>query len=143
MIVVHGIKEAIAALERKQGQIDVATRLAIAKALHMFERRAKENLARKSHQAGTPTPSAPGEPPALVTGNLRRSITVTGPTKIGPDTWKGEVGPTAVYGRVQELGGVTGRGVLPARPYMQPAYDELIEQVVAMFRAAIAEAVLK
>jgi HK97 gp10 family phage protein len=143
MIVVHGVKEATAALGRKQDQIESATRLAVAKALHMIERRAKEKLALRTHQAGTPTPSGPGQPPALITGNLRRSISVTGPQKIGPDTWKGEVGPTAIYGRIQELGGQTPRGTLPARPYMQPAYDELREEIVAMFRAAMTEAILK
>jgi phage gpG-like protein len=58
-----------------------------------------------------------------VTGTLRRSITVKGPHPLGLGRWEAQIGPTAVYGRIQELGGVTGRGgatVLPARPYVAP-----------------------
>lgn len=143
MIVVQGVPEAIAALTEKEHALDAAARAAVAKALHMIERRAKEKLALKSHMAGTPTPSAPGEPPALVTGNLRRSIKVTGPQRIGPQTWRGEVGPSAVYGRIQELGGwVDQSRFLPARPYMQPAYAELQAEILSMFRAAMSAAIL-
>jgi phage gpG-like protein len=105
-----------------------ATRAAVAEAAHLIERTAKEKLAEKSHPPGTRTPSAPGEPPALVTGNLRRSISVFGPdptTVGGFPGWTARIGPTAVYGRVQELGGDAGRAMLPPRPYMQPAYDEV------------------
>lgn len=140
MIIVHGVSEAIAALEAKNAQINAATRTATAKVLHLVERRTKEKLSEKSHAAGTPTPSGPGEPPALITGNLRRSITVNGPDTIGPGTFRGEVGPTAIYGRVQELGG--GPSNLPARPYLQPAYDELRNEIPSIFREAWAAAIV-
>ena len=39
------------------------------------------------------------------TGNLARSIKITGPFVAGRDTWKAMVGPTTVYGRQRELGG--------------------------------------
>ena len=77
-------------------------------------------LSTRSHPPGTPTPSSPGSPPARIGGHLADTIRVTGPMG-GP----ARVGPTAVYGRIQELGGVAGRGHrtrLPPRPYMAPAW---------------------
>lgn len=44
------------------------------------EVRAKQNLGRASHPYGTPTPAAPGGPPALVSGTLRRSVTHSRPS---------------------------------------------------------------
>ncbi|MFD0393333.1 hypothetical protein ACFQ3Z_15995 [Streptomyces nogalater] len=64
-----------------------------------------------------------------MTGTLRRSITVKGPAPLGTGRWAASIGPTAVYGRIQELGGVTGRGgatELPPRPYVRPAYERLV-----------------
>jgi HK97 gp10 family phage protein len=145
MIILHGVERAIAALEQKSAAMRAATRQATAKALHLIEKRAKEKLTTSSHAASEPTPSAPGEPPSLVTGNLRRSIKVTGPTLITSSTWMGQVGPTAVYGRIQELGGVTGRGgatTLPARPYMRPALEEVMPEITDLFRAAATKAIL-
>ncbi|MFJ4787559.1 hypothetical protein [Streptomyces sp. NPDC088794] len=112
------------ALER---DIQRATRIATAHAAHLAEAAIKEMLTTSSHPKGTPTPSAPGDPPSLVTGTLRRSIKVVGPVPVGWGRWLAEVGPTAVYGRVQELGGPAGRGAeLPPRPYVQPAYERLV-----------------
>jgi hypothetical protein len=39
----------------------------------------KVTLTSSSHPLGTPTPSRPGQPPSLVTGRLRRSMTRTPP----------------------------------------------------------------
>lgn len=143
MIVLRGVDRFIAGVDVKIEQMRKATQVATARALHLIERKAKEKLGLKSHQKGTPTPSGPGEPPALITGNLRRSITVTGPEPVTRNSWRGEVGPTAIYGRVQEMGGPTGRGILPARPYLQPSYDELKEDIRSIFAKAWAEATLK
>lgn len=143
MIILRGVDRFIAAVDEKTMQMRRATAAATAKALHLIERRAKQKLGEKSHRRGTPTPSQPGEPPALITGNLRRSITVTGPEPLTANTWRGQVGPTAVYGRVQELGGPTGRGVLPARPYLEPSYEELKDEIKAIFREAWTAAILK
>lgn len=143
MIVLRGVDIFKGAVDTKVAQMRAATRAATAKALHLIERRAKQKLGLRSHQRGTPTPSGPGEPPALITGNLRRSIAVTGPAPITANAWRGKVGPTAVYGRVQELGGPTGRGVLPARPYLHPSYEELREEIHALFRAAWTKAILR
>lgn len=109
-----------------------------------IERLVKTYLRTYTHQEGTPTPSPPGGPPALVSGNLRRSWRNI-PPHAGrkPGTIEGGGGPTAVYSRIQELGGtiirvraprevegVSGqrrqvgasvtRVSLPKRPYVKP-----------------------
>lgn len=70
--------------------------------------------------------SAPGEPPALREGNLRKSISHTLPK------WEGvnvscEVGSEAPQANILEYGGVAGRNhnvrILP-RPYMAPTLLE-------------------
>lgn len=143
MIILRGVDRFVGAVDLKVSQMRRATAAATAKALHLIERRAKQKLGQKSHRRGTPTPSGPGEPPALITGNLRRAITVTGPEALTFNTWRGQVGPTAVYGRVQELGGPTGRNVLPPRPYLEPSYEELKDEIRALFRAAWTKAILE
>lgn len=125
---VEGLAQLNAAFESLAVSLNQATRTATAQASHLLEREIKQTLSTSSHPRGTPTPSSPGEPPSLVTGTLRRSITVNGPHPLGLGRWEAQVGPTAVYGRIQELGGVTGRGhatTLPARPYVQPAFERL------------------
>lgn len=86
-------------------------------------------LSRYSHPPGTGTPSPPGFPPARVTGQLAISIRTDPPIQVGSASWKTRVGPTAVYGRIQELGGVTGRNHatrLPPRPYLRPARNRMV-----------------
>jgi hypothetical protein len=110
-------------------RIELATPEAVETAAALVEGRARAALSRKSHQPRTPTPSNPGEPPALVTGVLRSSFELLGPTSEGAGAWAAVLGPTAPYARVQELGGKTGRGgsvVLPPRPYLAPAAREAI-----------------
>lgn len=146
---VTGAAELGAALERMALSLNLATRRATAEASHLLEAEIKKVLATSSHQKRTPTPSSPGDPPSLATGTLRRSITVKGPTPLGYGRWEAQVGPTAVYGRIQELGGVTGRGgatVLPPRPYVKPAFERLAaggliaRAYQTAWRAAIARA---
>ncbi|MFB7461313.1 hypothetical protein [Streptomyces sp. NPDC056188] len=125
---VVGLSELFAAMEGMAARLNVATRTATVQASHLLEREIKQQLSTSSHAKGTPTPSSPGDPPSLITGTLRRSISVKGPHPLGMGRWEAEIGPTAVYGRIQELGGVTGRGgatVLPPRPYVQPAFEKL------------------
>lgn len=125
----EGVPEFEAALTAKVAEMNAAARGAVTSGVHLIELRTKENLARTSHQRGTPTPAAPGQPPSLIDGTLRRSVKVKGPSREGADGWKAEIGPTAVYGRIQELGGMTGRGHrtrLPARPYLGPALDQVV-----------------
>lgn len=126
---VTGIAEIQAALEAMVARVEAATPFAVDTAAALLEGRARSQLSQSSHQQGTRTPSAPGSPPSLITGVLRSSFEILGPTPAGAAAWAAIVGPTAVYARIQELGGVTGRGsavTLPARPYVRPAYDELV-----------------
>lgn len=156
MIRLEGVGEFKAALLETISKEQAATRGAVAKAAHLIERRAKELLSvsgrgdqgrdskgRFTSRGGSP--SAPGEPPHLQSGTLRRSVTVDGPTPEmfgGYRGWKAQVGPTAVYGRVQELGGQTGWGVLPPRPYMTPAYDDVKPLLLPLFRDAWRDALM-
>lgn len=87
----------------------------------------KEKLSTFSHSPGTPTPSPPGQPPAIITGTMRRSV-ITKPPVGGGGRWTVKVVPTAVQSRIQELGGRAGRNhqtVLPPRPYVRPAIAQL------------------
>lgn len=127
-IEVLGVAKLTQAFEGLAASLNAATRTATGQASHLLEREIKATLNTSSHPRGTPTPSSPGEPPSLVTGTLRRSISVKGPVPLGMGRWESKVGPTAVYGRIQELGGVTGRfgaTELPPRPYVRPAYEKL------------------
>lgn len=114
-------------------------------------------LRKSSHQAGTPTPAAPGQPPALVTGTLRRSAQIVPARPSGPRA-VAVVRVGVVYARIQELGGdvdakrakvlankrtgqVFGKHVhLKARPYMKPTRDLLIATRRLQQRAAEAVA---
>jgi phage gpG-like protein len=144
--VVKGMAELRAALKARADAFDAATRKGTADAAHLAETAMKRKLTTYSHPKGTPTTSPPGQPPALVTGQLRRSIRVEGPTRVGPSTYQARIGPTAVYGRIQELGGMAGRGhasYLPPRPYVSPVLAELTasgrlrDAYMAAWRAAM------
>ncbi len=85
------------------------------------------------HQA-----SAPGEPPAVLFGMLRQSITHSAPRWDGWVVWT-EVGSNKIYARRLEWGGVDRRGIriLP-RPYFAPtilreeeAIDRILDKAVA------------
>lgn len=126
------------ALRASKPRIHEATVRGTQLAGHELERAVKQTLTTSSHPAGTPTPSAPGTPPAIVTGTLRRSVQVAD-LEITPTGASVKVGPTTVYARIQELGGtitprraprlafqVSGHWVttmsatLPPRPYLAP-----------------------
>jgi phage gpG-like protein len=135
---VSGLDELRASLLASVGRADELTRVATVAGLAEIETSIKNQLRKTSHQKGTPTPSAPGQPPSLITGNLMRSFALQGPVG-GDGRYTGTVGPTAVYSRIQELGGVCGRNRavrLPARPYVQPGLDEARPKVHAGFIAA-------
>ena len=92
--------------------------------MYLIERNWKFYLRTFTHREGTPTPSPRGGPPALVTGNLIRSWRNERPT-VGTKPYTVETGggPTAVYARIQELSGMTGRGhqtFIPKRPHVRP-----------------------
>ncbi|GAA1030805.1 MULTISPECIES: phage virion morphogenesis protein [Amycolatopsis] len=133
-----GVDELQAALAAAVERMDTVTREATAAAASLVEIAVKDKLRQSSHRRGTPTPSSPGQPPALVSGNLMRSIAVRGPTG-GLGVWGASIGPTAIYGRIQELGGMTGRhhaAHLPPRPYADPAAHETFPIIESTYLAA-------
>lgn len=72
----------------------------------LIERLGKLYLRTFTHRRGTKTPSPVGGPPALVSGHLRRTWrTRLARPGIRPFTVEASTGPTAVYSRIQELGG--------------------------------------
>lgn len=89
----------------------------------------QEQLAKRSHARGTPTPSPAGQPPAKISGRLHDSIITVRAREVGPHRWVAMAGPDGVeYARIQEKGGVAGRNhasVLPPRPYVLPAVTAL------------------
>lgn len=100
------------------------TRNAGRESMYLIERNWKFYLRTFTHREGTPTPSPRGGPPALVTGNLIRSWRTVKPhAGLDPHTIETLGGPTAVYSRIQELSGMTGRGhatFIPKRPHLRP-----------------------
>lgn len=86
----------------------------------------KHKLGQRSHSRGTPTPSAPGTPPARISGRLEGSVTAS-PATGGGTVWRAHSGPHGVvYAAIQNFGGVAGRhhsAHLPPRPYQATDSD--------------------
>lgn len=126
---ITGISEAADALRAIAVRLDEATAQAAGAARDLVESKARANLSLRSHARGTPTPSAPGQPPALIDGTLRDSFHGTLPVSDGDGGWLCTLSTGLVYSRIQELGGWAGRGHrshLPPRPYLAPAARDLI-----------------
>lgn len=137
----EGIPEFNLALLRLEAAAEVAGAAATAKGAHLIEAATKDNLSRYAHSKGTPTPSPPGAPPAVITGTLRRSVMVDGPNRVGFGVYEARIGPTVVYSRIQELGGTAGRGsTLPPRPYLSPAVTASMPELGVIYREAWAAA---
>lgn len=135
---VDGLAQLQERLHQAAARIEVTTHEATRVAASIIEREIKDQLRTTSHPRRTLTPSAPGSPPSLVSGTLMRSIAVDGPSG-GLGVYTATIGPTAIYGRIQELGGVTGRGHrvhLPARPYVDPGWEKARPLVEAAYRTA-------
>lgn len=119
---VGGLDDFEAGLDVLKTRALAATRSATRDGLRTLKRRGIGRLSRYFHLPGTPTPSPVGEPPARISGHLAGSLTPSGPRPTGTG-FTGELGPTAVYSRIQELGGQAGRGhsvTIPPRPYLAP-----------------------
>lgn len=136
-----GLAEFDASVDAMVAAVAAVTGPATAKAAHLVEDRVKRDLKRKAHKKGEPTNAAPGEPPATVTGTLARSEQVEGPEEVGFGHYVAAVGPTVIYGRIQELGGTAGRGAkLPARPSLFPAVEASEADIRAIAEAEWAKA---
>lgn len=132
-----GLEAFTAALQSRAVEVVAVTGIAVKAAADEVGRATVDKLMLQEHAKGTPTPSAPGEPPAMISGKLKASVTVTDVVATGT-MFEARVGPTAPYARIQELGGQTGRGGhvhLPARPYLKPALEESHMQIHAIFFA--------
>lgn len=102
-----------------------------------LEKQAKINASVGTHPYGTPTPAMPGTGPAVISGNLRRSITHT-PIVLGPEGWETKVGtavgfyppypdsskrvPANKYGYFLEFGLRNGA----TYPFLIPAFNFII-----------------
>jgi hypothetical protein len=146
--------DAMDAIER---ELHPAAERAVSRGLDEIQRSALVVLSRTSHEVGERTESPPGEPPAWVTGNLARSYEQHGPDWVTADVVEGTVGPTAIYARIQELGGDVyainypqlgnpevgffGDHVyIPARPYVEPVVDGAREEIAHIWHEEISRA---
>jgi len=116
---ITGFEDLAKALTGMIGGLDDAGAQVVKRSQVVFQREVVRSFT-EQHARGTPTPAPPGNPPAVVTGTLRRSFVASEPERSGFG-WSGQVYPTEVYARIQELGGVAGYAHLPARPYMAPS----------------------
>lgn len=150
-VIITGAREAAGALSAMVARQNAATMSGLGKAAHLLERQIKADLSTTSSTGAEKrdtkgrfakrgsTSSPPGTPPFLRSGDLRRSVQVEGPEPRGSGSWEASVGPTVIYGRIQELGGRTGRHgatVLPARPYVGPALESTKPMMAAVMREA-------
>jgi phage gpG-like protein len=133
----NSVNDLLRSLEARTLTAEMAPPLATEAMAKILVANVKDALDRASHLARTPTPAAPGEPPAKVTGALRDSVRVTGRVAVLGRA-EARVAPTTSYARVQELGGWTGAGhaaYLPARPYLRPT---LLKSLAELEAAALA-----
>lgn len=113
-----------AALKAWGEKADEVTGGAVDSVLRLIVRQERTLLNLGSHPRGTKTGSPPGSPPWRISGDLGDSVRADRAKRRGPGVWFGQAGPTAIYARIQELGGDTGRGHrthLPPRPHLYPA----------------------
>ena len=137
-VTVTGTAEVSAALADIGVRVLTETRVAVEKVLGQVARQERSLLSTGWHPRGTPTGSVPGSPPWRISGDLSRSVVVE-PATLRGATWTGRIGPTSVYGRIQELGGWTGAGhrtYLPPRPHLKPAWMIVRPTVRTTFEAA-------
>jgi HK97 gp10 family phage protein len=110
--VIDGLESLMRKLEAKQAQVKRATKRGVTKACLIVEAYAKENMTPES-------PSAPGEPPAVVLGTLKASIT----HRVEEEDMEtaGYTGTSLEdYPKALEFG--TSR--MAARPFMFPALEK-------------------
>lgn len=128
-----GLGEFKAGIDKLLVQMEAATSEAVVLAAHEVEAAAKieaTGAARWRNGKNFPRDGGPG----VVTGTLRRSITVLGPMRIGLGSFRALVGPTVVYGRAVELGLARWRHQ-GGYPYMRPGLEKaLAGRVPAIFR---------
>jgi phage gpG-like protein len=70
-------------------------------------------LTARSHEAGTPTPAAPGQPPATISGDLAASIEETPPILVSPGIATLAIGSDLIYAPVHEWGATISAKTAP------------------------------
>jgi hypothetical protein len=114
------------AWEVKTKKIDVRARLARDEMMAALIQLSKEEIKGKRPKGEKATA---GEPPMNRSGHLRQSITGY-KFNIGFANYTAIVGPTLIYGRSVELGGIYaprswhGTTAMAGFPYMKPAYEK-------------------
>lgn len=94
-------------------------------------RRPRGGVTRTLRDAGVHQASAPGDPPALDTGNLRKTIQLARPQRITRANYVGwRIGIAAIYARALEYG---YRRLLP-RPYVRPVLQQMRTLSLRMVR---------
>lgn len=136
MTSLQGAKEFEAALRAWQVRQLAAAEVATRMAAELVQTEIKMKLTQQAHAKGTKTPSAPGQPPAYIGGHLVQGVVILGPESVGSG-FMARIGPTAAYGRIQELGGIAGHGSkLPARPYVRPSLLSKMDEIGIIFYSA-------
>ena len=128
-----------AELDRRVQQIVFVTPQQLQDAAETIAMFTESELAIHAHPPGTKTPSPPGEPPGTITGRLANSVRRRGSLGTATASWSIKVGPTAVYSRIQELGGRTGKGhktYLPPRPYFRKAVNDAADAFAFLIKNA-------
>jgi hypothetical protein len=117
--------------------LDAAVAIGITRAAQvtMREMVGPEGLKKYPRHKGD-KPSPPGEPPAQRTTKLRTTVRVGDRIRRGFAEYEQVTGPTMVYARAQEFG--NPRQNLPARPYVQPAFERVVARRIA-YDAFVAE----
>jgi hypothetical protein len=129
---VEGADQLKTALADWRKRTEDATQDALKASSTVVQDQIQGNLIRRFY----PPSSPPGEPPASRTGYLFDRVLKRFDGQISAGVYKARVFPSTVYARIQELGGVTGRGHrtrLPPRPYVQPAVDAVRDRVRQLF----------
>lgn len=118
--------------------IVIGCQRAAMKALLMTQREIKEQLSKpgsgRKHPGLRYQSSAPGMPPAVQTGHLRRSWQAGQHKRIAQGRRVGwSVGSNVRYARRLEFGG----GRIFARPYLRPSLRQISQSLQAVFSAEI------
>lgn len=135
--IIVGDKEIIAKLKGKEQQIKENIIRAILESAILVEGDCKKSM----RGTGTPhIPSPPGEPPAVMTGKLRASIThevLTRKEVEGRVGIRGGTDPdTKNYGFYLEF----GTSKMRKRPYLKPALNNNLNTISAKINDAVKEA---
>lgn len=102
---------------------------------YILERQIKKNLSGESH---TKNPDTSNPFPGVLNGTLRRAITsAVDSAELSVQTGPGGKVP---YAAIHEFGGKAGRHhttMIPARPYIAPAWEAKKTEAVDAFRRAL------